>query len=338
MTGEQPRQALRTAVERGLDFLRTVTAADGGWPSWRYADTGLTGDRDLEFPPFTAALGALALHACRHSGASTLVAQTRDFVLKSMRYPGIWSYPGVPPAVDDTAVCALAAGPHPWLRMGRLWGGNLDAMLAHRDDDGRFVVWMPDDDWPPGLDNEVDAVVNANVLAYMGDHAGTRAAAHWVETVVADRCEVEASPYYIDPVDLHFAMARATRFRDGLFRQLRPTLANRIRERLQQEERIGDPMRTAQALSALDMLGAGLDAATRSASLATLLDSQRRDGSWPPCLAWKEPPGWGRYVALRERSRRPPPARGFASEALTTAFCIEAIDRALVSTLDRRPG
>ncbi|MCY4505390.1 MAG: hypothetical protein OXG35_00300 [Acidobacteria bacterium] len=326
------RQAAGAAVERGIDFLEEVVASNGGWPCWRYDDTALVGDRHLEYPPFAAALGLLALDACDHPGTRALVARTREFIRSFMQYPGIWSYPGLPPSVDDTAICALAAGPHPWLRMGRLLGLNLDVMLSHRDGDGRFLLWMPGDDWPPGLDNEVDAVVNANVLAYMGDHAETRAARRWLETVVADRREAEASPYYIEPVDLHFALARAGRFRDGIFSGLRPTLASRILERLDDDGGFGDPMRTAQALSALDMIVFDLDAAMLAAIVRSLVEAQRRDGSWRPCLAWKEPPGWAVWVAANEGPRHVRPPRGFASEAMTTAFCIEALQRSLRSS------
>ena len=326
---ERLRQAARAAVERGLDFLEDVVTSNGGWPCWRYDDTGLVGGRHLEHPPFAAALGLLALDACHHPGVRALVARTRDFIRSRMQYPGIWSYPGLPPSVDDTAVCALAAGPHPWLRMGRLPGRNIDVILSHRDDDGRFPLWMPGEDWPPGLDNEVDAVVNANVLAYVGDRTETRAARRWIETVVADRREASASPYYIEPLDLHFALARASCLRDGIFSELRPTLASRLLERLAAGSGFGDPMRTAQALSALDMLAIEPDEAVPAAVVERLIGAQRRDGSWRPCLAWKEPPGWADWVAANEGPRHVRPPRGFASEAMTTAFCIEAMQRRL---------
>ena len=327
---ERLRLTARATIERGFDFLESTVASTRGWPCWRYENTGLVGGRHLEYPPFAAGLGLLALEACDHPRSRALVARTRDFLRSCMQYPGIWSYlPELPPAVDDTAICALAVGPHPWLRMGRLWGRNLDVMLSHRDGDGRFLAWMPGEDWPPGLVNEVDAVVNANVLAYMGDRAETRAAQRWIETVVADRREAGASPYYIEPVDLHFALARASCFRNGLFGELRPTLASRILERLDADGGCGDPMRTAQALSGLDMLAFDLDEAVLAAVVERLIQAQRRDGSWRPCLAWKEPPGWGDWVAVNEGLRHVRPPRGFASEAMTTAFCIEALQRSL---------
>ena len=329
---DRVREAARSAVGRGLDFLESVVAPNGAWPSWRYDNTELVGDRHLEYPAFTAALGVLALGGCRHVRAGALVARMRDFIGSCMQYPGIWSYPTLPPGFDDTAVCALAMGPHPWLRMGRLWGLNFDVFLSNRDGSGRFVTWTQGEDWPPKLENEVDAVVNANVLAYMGDHPETQAAQRWVETVVADRREANASPYYVEPVDLHFAMARATCFRDGIFSGLRPTLVSRILERLDSDEGFGDPMRAAQALSALDMLAFDLDRSARSTVVETLLEAQRGDGSWPPCLAWKEPPGWADYLAANEDPQHARPARGFASETITTAFCIEAMGRSLASS------
>ena len=97
-----------------------------------------------------------------------------------------------------------------------------------------------------------------------------------------------------------------------------------------------DPMRTAQALQALDMLAFDLDRSARSEVVGTLLETQRGDGSWSPCPAWKEPPGWADYVAANEGVQHALPPRGFASEVLTTAFCIEALERSLAQVRERR--
>ena len=97
-----------------------------------------------------------------------------------------------------------------------------------------------------------------------------------------------------------------------------------------------NPMRTAQALPALDMLAFDLDRSARSEVVGTLLETQRGDGSWSPCPAWKEPPGWADYVAANEGLQHALPPRGFASEALTTAFCIEGLERSLAQVRERR--
>ena len=343
--GKPMRQSLRAAVERGFDFLEgavgsdaSALGADGGWPFWRYPTTELTGDREIEYPPLVAALGLLALDASRHPRAGALVARTRDFLRHWIRYPGVWSYQrAMTPNFDDTAINGLAVGPHPWLRMGSLRGLNFDVFLANRDDRGRFVTWAQGKDWPPGLENIFDVVVNANVLAYMGDHPETHAARCWVETLFVERREAEGLAYYPEPFDLHFAMARATCFRDGLFSDLRPTLVSRILERLDADVGIADPMRTAQALSALDMLGFDLDEAVRSAVLQRLLEMQCPDGSWPPCLVWNEPTGWAIWAAARGYRYYVSKSWGFASEVLTTAFCIESMERSLGPNLSVQP-
>jgi len=62
-----------------------------------------------------------------------------------------------------------------------------------------------------------------------------------------------------------------------------------------------------------------------------LIDAQRDDGSWRPCLAWKEPPGWAEWIAVTEGPEHVKEPRGFAAEALTTVFCVEALERSLRS-------
>ena len=329
------RNAAHSVIESGFDFLDSHVAANGAWPCWLYEDIDLSGTRWREFPPFVAGLGVLALNNCDHAAAQPLIDRTRRFLLSCMQFPGVWSYsPVIPADTDCTAICSLAVGPHPWLRMGGLWGRNLEVILSQRDDEGKFRTRIPGRRWRPGLVNDVDAVVNANVLAYVGQQAETRAARRWIETVVADQREAEDSPNYIEPLDLHFAIARASSYHKAMFSDLRPTLVSRLNkhlsERLDAHAGIRDPMRTAQASSALDMINCDVDEATTQAVVASLIEAQRGDGSWEPCLAWKDPHG----LAVWGANQDPPKTqtrtqRGFGSEAITTAFCIEAISRSL---------
>ena len=302
------------AIGSALDYLDRTVDAGGAWPSRVYANPACTGPSGDEQVPFVAALGALHLKSCSDPRAERLRGRTRAFLLERMEPPGVWRYwPALPPDLDDTAVCSLVVGPHIYGALG--W--TLPAVFRQREPEGRFRTWMrsaPDAVTPW---DDVDSVVNANVVAWLGDRPETRPAQRWLETVVREGREKGSSWYYPDPMDLYAAMARAASAAAGVFGALRPLLAARILERRQPDGSFGVPHRTAQALSGLHrlcaVLGPSVDPA---ASVARLVEMQRPDGSWPSGVVWQGPP--------------PPeqPSAWFVSDALATACGVEALARA----------
>lgn len=321
------REAMAQAVESGLRFLDGVIGADGAWPAVGIYDRGRT--VVPEWTPFAAAAGILALEACGASRAAALRSRSCAFLHSRIEYPGVWRYyPRLAPDLDDTALCSVAAGSHLWLLMGQ----NVGPILSCRDDEGRFRTWIvPGDerlkpyhatesarmafgdesDPPPNL---VDSVVNANVLAYLGDRPETRAAQGWLASLVEEGREAGTSPYYLSTLDLYVAMARASRLAPPVFARLRAALAARIVGLLASGGETGDAYRTAQAVTALVQLEATGEEEVLRRALEGLLDAQHASGGWPDCLIWKCRPG----------------IEGeFASEALTTACCIGAMVRAM---------
>ena len=303
-------RSVREAVALGLRFLQDAVDADGAWPVRRYANRELTGPGSAESPPFVAGLGLLALRECDDPVAGLLRGRTRTYLHACMEYPGVWRYwPRLPPDVDDTAICSLAATPHLWLLLAR----NVELLVSCRDRAGRFRTWMAGPDHVNSALNPADSVVNANVVAYLGDRPETRATQRWLATLVADGSERDlALRYYPYPIDLYVALARARSLAPPVFARLRPALTARILSCRQPEGGFGDVMRTAQALTALHRLRAADRVQVVRPALDPLLAAQRADGGWPECLAWLGQPGT---------------TLGFGSEALTTACCVEALMR-----------
>lgn len=302
------RESAREAIARGLRFLDDAVGADGAWPARRHASRDLAGAGAEESPPFVAGHGLLALGGCDGPVAERLRRRTRAFLHAGMEYPGVWRYwPRLPPDLDDTAICSLAAKPHLWLLLGR----NVELLLSCRDRLGRFRTWMTGHRHLESALNPADSVVNANVVAYLGDRPQTRAAQRWLETLVADATEPDlALHYYPAAIDLYLAMARARSLAAPAFGRLRPTLTARILSFRQPDGGFVDILRTAQALTALHRLRAGARVEVVRPALDRLLEAQRSDGGWPACLAWLGQPGT---------------SLGFGSEALTTACCVEAL-------------
>ncbi|MGI9311467.1 MAG: hypothetical protein ACR2P7_08045 [bacterium] len=174
------------AVQSGLDFLERAITDDGAWPSRFYRNLSLSGAWTHEAPPFIAALGLLALNLAEPRCAA-LRARSRDFLLRRAEPPGVWRYlRKLPPDADDTALCSLAVGGDPRRLMSQR---PIQLLLDCRNADGLFRTWIVpaklyQSDLPAAHD--VDSVVNANVLAWLGGGGGEKKRAKWVEEVGFD--------------------------------------------------------------------------------------------------------------------------------------------------------
>ena len=124
------------------------------------------------------------------------------------------------------------------------------------------------------------------------------------------------SKWYPDTVTTYYAASRAmVRGRPALH-SLRPTLGDRILDLFGEKGEAGDILQTAQAVSALYNVGM-LDRIDARQQMERFLDSQREDGSWPELLAFGDQTlRWGVLGQI-----------GHGSEAITSAFCIEAMSR-----------
>ena len=299
---------------------------DGAWHSRFYRNLQLSGEWTSEYPPFITALGMLSLQTLHENpAAQKLRARSREFLLARAESPGVWRYSDrLPPDLDDTALCTLAVGAHPWALFS---DRHIQIALTCRNSHGRFRSWiLPRRLYRQSLPaaHHTDSVVNANALAWLGVRAQTEAAARWLTELVESGDEKNSSYYYPEVVDLHIAMARAAAINAPLFADLRATLIARLREWLARES--DDIARVAQTLSALHMLGVNFGGdAEFDATIRRVLDAQRDDGSWDKNLLWRGP------------VPPAPPSLGYASEALSTAFCVEALARASASPPKQTP-
>lgn len=303
------RDACGRAVDAGTDYLSRTVAPNGGWPAKVYEIRAPLNGSVTHVPPFVAAMGAMSLTACRHPDAASIRERSRSFLREIVEPQELWRYIHfVPPDTDDTSICTLATGPYADALP------NEDVIIAQGDPKGRFCTWIFTPDYPVKLFNEPDAVVNANIIAYLGDRPETRAAQDWLRELIAGPADAidDAIHYYPHQLDLDIALARANHLQAPLFAELRDAITERILASQAADGLFADAMRTGQALTALDRLGALSLAHVVQPAVERLLATQRADGSWPGCLAWQGGPGF---------------PFAFESAALSTASCIEALER-----------
>ena len=316
VTYEALARAAREGIRRGLAFLESTIDENGAWHCIRFNVADPEIPRHFERPPFVSALGALALESSDEPRARAICTATKAYLIDTIEYPGFWRYyRHLPPDLDSTALCSLVIGTHPWIWLGR----NVPGMLANRDEEGRFMTWVLAEDEPDVVSRfriEADPVVNANVLAYLGDHPGTRDARRWLEALVTEGNLEGSSKWYPDTVTIYYAITRAMIRAEPALDSLRSILADRILGLRDEKGGFGNVLQTAQAVSALYNIGS-LKSIDTKREVERLLSSQRGDGSWPELLAFGDQSlKWGVVGRI-----------GHGSEAVTSAFCIEALER-----------
>ncbi len=312
----------RESILRGLAFLESVVDESGAWHCIRFNIADPDIPRHFEKPPFISALCVLALESSDEARARALCDATRKYLVSTIEYPGLWRYyRHLPQDLDSTTLCSLVIGSHPWIFLGR----NVPRILANRDDTGCFKTWMLEEEEPDVVSSfriEADPVVNANVIAYLGDHPESRDAQRWLEALIIEDRLKDSSKWYPDTVTIYYATTRAMMRAEPALDSLRPILADRILDLGGGKGEFGNLLQTAQAISALYNIDR-LESIDVKCQVERIIGSQHEDGSWPELLAFGDQSlRWGAFGQI-----------GHGSESVTTAFCIEALER-LVETLE----
>ena len=309
-------KAARESIRRGLVFLESTLDESGAWHCIRFNTADPAVPRHYERPPFVSAYCVLALEGCAEPRAKAMCSATKAYLADTIEYPGFWRYyRHLPQDLDSATLCSLVIGTHPWILLGR----NVPQMLANRDEKGCFLTWVLAEDEPDVVQRfriEADPVVNANVIAYLGDRPETCDAQRWLEAMVVEDRIDGSSKWYPDNVAIYYAIARATVRAPSALDRIRPILADRILGLRDEKGEFGNILTTAQAVSALYNIGS-LHRIDVNREVARFVGSQHEDGSWPELLAFGDQSlKWGVVGQI-----------GHASEAVTSAFCVEALER-----------
>jgi hypothetical protein len=278
-----PPGTIERGLRRAIAFLADCQGNGGGFPAERWDRTGIVPEDEL------------FVTSCVLLAAGDLIPRTRRetalALLWRRRGPaGLWHFDSagmLPADADDTAL-ALAALFRFAPADAKPAVADFDCLRAFVHPDGRIATWLATDSLAdPETD---DVVVAANVIyaiALSNPAWAGRLLTQWLARQ-ASRTAPAAAPYYLHPETIWYAWARALR-----------TLGLPGPEMPPAEASLQSPLRAALALA-----GA---ASVHDDLTALLLDTQRRDGSWP-AEPWFQAPG-----AL------------FGSASLTTAIAVEAL-------------
>jgi hypothetical protein len=330
---------LDACIERGLEFLERSQLPSGEFKVFMSTDNNLEKDCVVDSSPFATALIAYSLGFSDCARASEMLGKTQRFFLAEMEGQGLWRYwtkqhqyhSIIPPDLDDTACVSYVLR-----RQGVSFPSNLELIFANRNPKGLFYTWLTPR-WPPprnarylsavlrqwlspfklyyfwklneSAPHDVDCVVNANVLLYVGESEATRAVVEYLIDVLRRGEEDVCDKWHLNSFTFYYVVSRNFHAGVSAFESIREEVVGRIVRAANADGSIGaNALETALAVCALlywRSLTPELERAVRF-----LLAEQRPEGDWPRAALYYGGPkkfyGWG-------------------SEELTTGFCLEAL-------------
>lgn len=311
----------RESIQRGLKFLRTTVNEKGAWHCIRFNVRDPNVPRHFERPPFISAFCALALQRSQQPLAQELCVRAKNYLVDTMEYPGFWRYyRHLPQDLDSSSLCSMIIDTHPWVGLGK----NIPQILANRDNNGLFLTWVLNEEEPSVVSPfriEADPVVNANVIAYVGDLPETKKSQTWLIELIKKGTNLDnASKWYPDPASIYYAIARTTgRVQLGT-EEFPSILAERILSLRDEVGEFKNVLQAAQACVALQNIRL-LDRLNVQQQIAYFIARQQADGSWPELLAFGDQSM--RFGVVGQI--------GHGSESVTSVFCIEALECLLVA-------
>lgn len=159
--------------------------------------------------------------------------------------------------------------------------------------------------------DDLDAVVNANVLSYIGLNDMTTPIVHWMNQVISDGVEHRCDKWYLKPSAVYYFFSRNYHLGVEGLEPMRQTMRERVLSSFQDDGSVeGHPLDTALMVCTLLNLHCPEDIPAKA--IEFLLSQQKPQGSWAKRLL---------YHGGRKR------IMGWGSEELTTGFCVEALFR-----------
>jgi hypothetical protein len=336
---------IELAIKKALAFLKKVQLPHGEFKTLLASDVSLS-DGVFDGSPFVTSFVLHTLSHFERNSIGDMADKALRFLEDEMELGGVWRYYSVrewkhcriPPDLDDTATASYA------LRLfGRRVPSNRWIFQNCRDSYGRYQTWivasgtkalklklirllteinarwrlpiMP----PEHLDNprfrsaidmvpfdDVDPVVNANVILYLGESVETRTAINYIIDFVKSGVPNSFSHYYTDPLVLFYMVTRASISSAPSLTDCESAIVGNTIARQKLDGSFDTPLSTALGSAVLSML-APSEKATELA-IRVLLKSQRDDGSWE------------RYALYSG------PLEHWGSEELSTAIALEAIE------------
>jgi hypothetical protein len=326
-----PMPSIDRSISKAVAYLQDNQLRHGEFKTYVSPDSTMRRILHFDSSPFVTTFVVYSLAFVDDPRTPEMTKRALDFLQGEEDRAGVWRYwtslndKRIDPDLDDMACISFLLR-----RYGRRFGANHEIIYANRNNQGLFYTWIRD---PHSSEpNDIDCVVNANVLLYLGENSRTRAACTYVNDVIQRNVELENSVYYVDDSAVYYCVSRAFKEGVGCFDASRDSMIARTLRTQNPNGSWGDELATGFSLCTLFNLDAP-DSTTLEHGISYLLKRQQFLGSWPNAAFYIARSGsvrWG-SEALTDASV------WWGSEALTTAICCEALAR-YIDWLLSQPG
>jgi hypothetical protein len=304
---------LKNAIHKGLEFLVGRQLPTGQFPievTFHYKEDGPT-EQDQSIFATTHLVYSLGFLPQPDAQAMTLRALT--YFQSEMSGHGLWRFWNkaaqwgahnlfsfIPADLDDMASVSLLLQRH-----GIDFPDNRSLMLLNRNRVGLFYTWLvlrPILTWNPlywrtllaectiprytifwktteaGY-NDIDGVINANILLYLGERPETRPIIDWLTEIVRNRQEATCGKWYRDPYVFYHALSRNHPTRIEALGTVREPILARLAAAARENGQIGEQS-LHTALAAISLLNFDEYSTILAAAIIYLLKSQNEAGYW----------------------------------------------------------
>ncbi|MBL4700080.1 MAG: hypothetical protein JKX85_02385 [Phycisphaeraceae bacterium] len=241
---------LNHGLERAVSYLEKRQMPNGAFMSAQSAYPSLEPEITQETSSFVTSNILYGLGFVSGDTATTLCHRGRQFLLTEMEPPGRWCYwsalyrTDLPADLDDSSCAALVLNgkvPAEFFTLDR------QVFLQHRNRDGLFPTWTE----PYQGKNDVDSVVNANVLAILGDDQEGKPVCDYLIGLLERGEEKESYWYYLNDAALYYALSRAIFLGVSGLIPARKIMLDRLTKDLEQELFPENPLEIALTLCIL---------------------------------------------------------------------------------------
>jgi len=341
---------IETAIERGLDFLQRNQLPSGEFKSYRSTHPTMEEDCEFDSSPFPTSLIAYSLSFSESLKAKEMLNRAVKFFLSEMESESVWRYwtsqhqyhNNIPPDLDDT-VCVSSV----LKQNGVQFPDNQNLILANRNRQGLFYTWLvPRFSFPINASywrvilreavkpislyyfwklnesepNDIDCVVNANVLFYLGESESTKAVIDYLVRVIEQNKEECCDKWHLSRFNLYYAISRNYFAGIKKFEAVREEVIKRIISSAKDDGIIGNNI-LETALAVCSLLNWRCLRHELHNAVEMLLGAQKDSGEWQRFPFYYGGPkkyfGWG-------------------SEEITTGFCLEVMTRYSLIVKDKQ--
>jgi hypothetical protein len=333
------RNDLEQAIAQAVDFLHSAQLPSGAFQIFCSPHPLLEEKCKIDYSTFQTAQISYCLNFTKSERVEEIVRKAIRALVSTMQDGCVWRYtcsPNpdyLPPDVDDTSCISFVLRQH-----GISFPDNTGVILGNRDSFGLFYTWiLPRLTWTTHMSywrvalrqllklqqlywfytvteckpNDIDLVVNANVLHYLGERPETRPIIRSLIHVIEEHAEETCDRYYASRFNFYYFLSRNYVAGIRAFEAVGDTIVARIKSYAYPDGVIGNHiLHTAQAACAL------MDWRDHSTVLNNAIQAilYARDSSG----GWQKLPFY--YSG-------PSKKLAWGSEELTTGFCLEALSR-----------